>query len=163
MVISDKIRKAINKQINAEMYSAYLYLAMAAHFETKNLLGAASWFKVQFKEENTHAMKFYEYVLERGGKVELADIEAPKSEWKSLQEAFAEVYAHELKVTGLINGLMKLAKDEFDYATESLLKWFIDEQIEEEANASIILEKLKMIKDSANGILMLDHELGERK
>jgi ferritin len=101
--------------------------------------------------------------VERGGKVSLTAIEAPKTEWKSALDAFEEAYTHELKVTGMIYDLGKLAKSESDYATESMLKWFIDEQVEEEANASLIVEKLKMIKDSANGILMLDHELGERK
>ena len=163
MVIQEKVRKALNKQINAELYSSYLYLAMAAYFEAKSLLGFANWFKVQSREENTHAMKFYEYIVERGGKVSLTAIEAPKTEWKSALDAFEEAYTHELKVTGMIYDLGKLAKSESDYATESMLKWFIDEQVEEEANASLIVEKLKMIKDSANGILMLNHELGERK
>jgi ferritin len=163
MVIKEKMQKAINKQINAELYSSYLYLAMAAHFEANNLLGFAHWLKLQAAEENTHGMKFYAYVLERGGKVVLTEIAAPPLEWKTLLAGFEAVYAHELKVTGLINDLLKLAKEEGDAATELMLQWFIDEQVEEEAHAALIVEKLKMIKDAPQGLLMLDKELGERK
>jgi ferritin len=163
MEIKDKVAKAINKQINAELYSSYLYLAMSAHFEAKNWLGFAHWMKVQSGEETTHAMKFYDFVLERGGEIALEDIKAPDTGWKKPLEVFEEVYAHELKVTALINDLLKLARQEQDAATESLLKWFIDEQVEEEAHAKQIVDKLKLIKDSANGLFMLDHELGERK
>lgn len=163
MEIKDKLTKAINKQINAELYSSYLYLAMAAYFETKNWQGFANWMKIQSKEENTHAMKLYDYVLERGGEVVLDDIKAADTAWKTPLEVFETVYGHELKVTALINDLLKLASQEADAATESMLKWFIDEQVEEEANAKLIVEKLKRIKDSANGLFMLDHELGERK
>jgi ferritin len=163
MEIKDKMTKAINKQINAELYSSYLYLAMAAHFEAKNWLGFAHWMEAQAKEENAHAMKFYKYVLERGGEIELDDIKAADTGWKTPLEVFEEVHEHELKVTVLINDLLKLARQEGDTATESLLKWFIDEQVEEETNAKQIIDKLKLIKDSANGLFMLDHELGERK
>lgn len=163
MVIKEKMQKAINKQINAELYSSYLYLAMAAHFEENNLLGFAQWLKIQAKEENTHGMKFYEYVIERGGRVILTEIAAPPAEWKSPLAAFEAVYAHELKVTALINDLLELAKEEGDAASELMLQWFIDEQVEEEANAILIVEKLKMIKDAPQGLLMLDKELGERK
>lgn len=163
MEIKTRMTAAINKQINAEMYSSYLYLAMAAYFEAQNWLGFAHWMKKQAGEENTHAMKFYEFVLERGGEVELFDIKATKATWKTPLEVFEVVYAHELKVTALINDLLKLARQENDSATESMLQWFIDEQVEEEANAKLIVEKLKLIKDSANGLFMLDHELGERK
>jgi ferritin len=163
MEIKDKVTKAINKQINAELYSSYLYLAMAAYFEAKNWLGFANWMKVQSREENSHAMKFYDFVLERGGEVVLEDIKAAATAWKSPLEVFEAVYEHELKVTALINDLLKLARQEGDAATESMLKWFIDEQVEEEAHAKQIVDKLKLIKDSANGLFMLDHQLGERK
>ena len=163
MEIKDKVIKAINKQINAELYSSYLYLAMAAYFEAKNWQGFASWMKIQSKEENSHAMKFYDYVLERGGEVVLEDIKAEDANWKTPLDVFEAVYGHELKVTALINDLLKVARQEQDAATESLLKWFIDEQVEEEAHAKQIVDKLKLIKDSANGLFMLDHELGERK
>lgn len=163
MVIKDKVVKAINKQINAELYSSYLYLAMAAYFVAANLKGFAQWMKVQSREENAHAMKFFEYVLERGGEVVLAKIDEPPAEWKSALGAFEDVYAHELKVTSLINDLLKTAKAEDDTATESLLKWYIDEQVEEEANAVEVLAKLKAIKEAPAGLYMLDKELGERK
>jgi ferritin len=163
MEINSKITKAINKQINAEFYSSYLYLAMAAHFGARNWLGFANWMKIQSKEENTHAMKLYEYVLDRGGAVVLDDIKAADTAWKTPLEVFEAVYEHELKVTALLNDLLKLSRQEGDAATEFMLKWFIDEQVEEEAHAKQIVDKLKLIKDSANGLFMLDHELGERK
>jgi ferritin len=163
MEIKDKVTKAINKQINAELYSSYLYLAMSAHFEAKNWLGFARWMKIQSGEETTHAMKFYDFVLDRGGEIVLEDIKASETGWKTPLDVFEQVYAHELKVTALINDLLKLARQEQDAATESMLKWFIDEQVEEEVNAQQIVDKLKLIKDSANGLFMLDHELGERK
>lgn len=163
MEIKKKITNAINKQINAELYSSYLYLAMAAYFESKNWIGFANWMRIQSKEENTHAMKFFDYVLERGGEVVLEDIKSADTAWKTPLQVFEVVYEHELKVTALINDLLKLARQEGDTATESMLKWFIDEQVEEEAHAKQIVDKLKMIKDSVNGLFMLDHELGERK
>ena len=163
MEIKDKVTKAINKQINAELYSSYLYLAMAAYFEAKNWSGFGHWMRLQANEENTHAMKFFDYVLERGGEVVLEDIKAEDASWKTPLEVFEAVYTHELKVTALINDLLKVARQEGDAATESALKWFIDEQVEEEAHAKQIVDKLKLIKDSANGLFMLDHELGERK
>ena len=163
MVIKEKVAKAINKQINAELYSSYLYLAMAAYFEANNWLGFARWTKAQAREENTHAMKFYEYLFDRGSRAVLDAIQAPPKEWKSPLDAFAAVYAHEIKVTGLLNGLLDVARAEGDAATESLMKWYIDEQVEEEATAMLIVEQLKRIKDSVNGLFMLDHELGERK
>ena len=114
MVIKDKMEKALNEQINAELYSSYLYLSMAAYFEANNWLGFAAWMHIQAKEENSHAMKFYKYVFEKGGRVELDAIAAPKTDWKSPLAVFEEVYAHELKVTGLINSLVALAKKEND-------------------------------------------------
>ena len=163
MAIKEKLIRAINKQINAELYSSYLYLAMAAYFESNNWMGFAQWMKVQLREENIHAMKFYEYLVARGGRVVLSAIDAPDKEWKSPLAVFEAVYAHEVKITAMINDLLKLARDEADTATEAMLQWFINEQVEEEASALLILEKLKMIKDSMNGLFMLDHELGERK
>ena len=163
MEIKDKLAKAINKQINAELYSSYFYLAIAAYFGSKNWPGFANWMKIQSKEENAHAMKFYDYVLERGGEVELHDIKAADVHGKTVLEIFESVYAHELKVTVLINDLLKLARREDDAATESFLKWVIDEQVEEEASAKQIVEKLKLIKDSTNGLFMMDHEMGARK
>ncbi|MCM8827005.1 MAG: ferritin [Candidatus Omnitrophica bacterium] len=163
MEIKDKMTKAINKQINAELYSSYLYLGMSAYFKKNNLSGFSQWMRIQSNEEQAHAMKFFNYVLERGGEVLLEDIKAPNENWKTPLEVFEAVYKHEVKVTTLINELLKLARQENDTATESMLKWFIDEQVEEEANAKEILDKLRLIKDSVNGLFMLDHELGERK
>ena len=163
MVIKEKMVKAINKQINAELFSSYLYLSMAAHFASINWLGFAHWMKVQSKEEYGHAMKFFEYVLERGGKVTLAEIAAPKLEWKSPLAVFEEIYAHELKVTALINDLVKLAKEDNDYATENLLQWYINEQVEEEASAVAIMEKLKLVNNAASGLFIIDQELAGRK
>ena len=162
MAINEKIQKAINKQVNAELYSSYLYLSMSAHFAAQNWPGIAAWLKVQAKEENGHAMKLYEYLLERGGVVEFAAIEAPKREWKSALAAFQDVYAHELKITALLNDLLKTAKKEDDTATQIMLQ-YITEQVEEEANASVIVEQLKRIGDSTNGLFMFDHQIGKRK
>ncbi len=163
MVIKEKVAKAINKQINAEFFSSYLYLAMAAYFKDNNLNGFSHWMEVQSKEETGHGMKFYEYLFDRSSKAVLTEIAAPRTEWKSPLAAFEEAYAHELKVTNMINDLMKLAKDENDTATEIMLQWFITEQVEEEASAKLIVDQLKNIGDSFNGLMMLDHKLGGRK
>ena len=162
-MLSEKMAEALNGQINKEMYSAYIYLSMAAYSEYVGLSGFANWFMVQYEEENEHAMKLYDYVLERGGEVELSDIKAADTPWKTPLEVFEAVYAHELKVTSLINDLLLLARKEGDAATESMLKWFIDEQVEEEASSKQIVDKLKLIGDSANGLFILDGKLGERK
>jgi len=162
MVLSKKMEEAINKQINAELYSAYLYLSMAAYFESTNLPGFAKWMELQAEEEKQHAMKLYHYVIERGGRVILDAIQKPQSEWKSPLDVFEAVYAHEKHVTELIYNLMDMAKSEKDYASEVMLHWFVKEQVEEEANASSILEHIKMVKDSVNGILQYDKMLGKR-
>ena len=162
-MISKKIEKALNKQINAEFYSSYLYLSMAADFEAKNLEGFANWMKVQAQEEWGHGMRIYNYVNEQQGRVTLAAIETPQAEWASPLAMFEAAYKHEQHVTGLIHNLVSLAKEEKDYATEIFLQWFVTEQIEEEANASSIVEKLQRIKESPHGLMMLDRALGERK
>jgi ferritin len=161
-MINPKIEKAINDQINAELYSAYLYLSMAAYFEGINRSGFAHWMHVQAQEEVKHAMKFYEYVYEKGGKVTLKAIDEPPAEWKSPLGVFENAYAHEIKVTGLIHKLVELARSEKDIATENFLMWYVAEQVEEEASADEIVQKLKLIKDSPNGLFMLDRELGQR-
>ena len=163
MAISATIQQAMNSQINAELQSSYLYLSMAAYFESANFKGFASWLKIQSQEEYAHAIKLYGFLIERGGKVVLSDIEAPNVLWKSPLSAFEEVYSHEIKVTALINSLMSLSKKEADYATETFLQWFVNEQVEEESSSLAILEKLRLIKDSVNGLFMLDHQLGGRK
>ena len=162
MKINKKIENAINKQINAELYSAYLYLGMSARCTELNLKGMAHWLYVQAQEEMTHAMKFYRFVLERGGHPVLPAIEGVKSDWKTPLEMFAAAYEHEQKVTALINNIVDIALAERDHATASMLNWFVDEQVEEEANSSEIAEKLKQIGASKEGLFMLDRELSAR-
>ena len=161
-MLSKKMLAALNQQINAELYSSYLYLSMAAWFESENLKGFARWMHVQAQEENAHAMKFYDYVNDRMARVSLAAIDAPPAEWASAEAAFADTGKHEAKVTGLIQDLAALAAAEKDPATGVFLQWFLSEQVEEEATANDILAKLRMIKGSAGGLLMLDHQLGHR-
>lgn len=162
MEIGKKMEGALNKQINAELYSAYLYLGMSAYCETLNLKGFAHWLRIQAKEEAGHAMRIYDHVVDRNGCVTLAAIDKPPAGWKNPLEIFEETYRHEKKVTGLINGLYKLAKDEDEWATEVFLQWFINEQVEEEASANEILQRLKMMGDSKIGLLKVDHKLGKR-
>jgi ferritin len=162
-MLSKKMEDALNKQINAELYSAYLYLSMATDFEAKNLDGFAQWMKVQTQEEMRHAMKIYSYVNEQQGKVKLEAIDGPQTEWKSPLEMFEAAYKHEQHVTGLINNLVTLANKEKDNATSIFLQWFVTEQIEEENSTSTIVEKLKMIGDKPQGLFMLDHALAQRK
>jgi ferritin len=144
-MISAKMQEAFNNQINAELYSSYLYLAMSAHFENLSLKGFANWMAVQAQEELAHAMKFYHYVIERGGQVKLGAIGEPVAKWDSPLATFEAVYAHEQKVTGLINNLVKVARDEADNAAEIFLQWFVTEQVEEEASADEVVQKLKLM------------------
>jgi len=162
-MISKKTAKAINAQINREFYSAYLYLAMANDAMDKGFKGAANWFTLQYKEEEGHALKFAGYLQEQGVKVELAAIEKPKGEWKDLLEMFQDALAHEKKVTAWISDIMTLAVEEKDYATQNMLKWFIDEQVEEEAQTLEVVEQLKMIGDSKGSLFQIDHKLAKRK
>lgn len=162
-MISKKMEEALNKQINAEFYSSYLYLSMAADFEAKNLEGFAKWMNVQAQEEWGHGMRIYHYVNEQQGRVTLAGIEAPQTEWDSPLAMFEAAYKHEQHVTSLIHDLVSLAVEEKDYATGIFLQWFVTEQVEEEASASSIVEKLRRIKESPQGLMMLDRALGERK
>jgi len=160
--VDKKMLSALNKQINAELYSAYLYLSMSAYFEAANLAGCAHWMRAQAGEEQEHAMKFYKFICERRERVELTAIEAPKTTWTSALAVFEEAFAHEQKVTKMIHNLMNLALETKDYATQSMLKWFIDEQVEEEAHADGIVQKIKMIGDNTAVLLALDQELGKR-
>ena len=160
-MLTKKLETALNKQINAELYSAYMYLAMSSHFETANLPGFAAWLKAQAGEEVGHAMKILGYVVERRGTVVLDAVDKPPSKWASPLKAFEAVSEHEVKVTGLINKLAELAAAENDHASGVFLQWFISEQVEEEATADQIVQKLKKIGDSANGLLLLDHQLGK--
>lgn len=162
-MISKAMQDAINEQINKEMFSSYLYLSMAAYFDGENLTGFGNWLRVQAKEENEHAMKFYHHLLERGGKVELKAIAAPQTSWASAMDAVKDVLTHEQKVTKSIHDLYEVALKEKDYATQVVLHWFISEQVEEEANAASILESMERIEAHNTAILMLDHRLGKRE
>jgi ferritin len=161
-VINSKVQDALNYQLNREMYSAYMYLSMSAYFQSTNLKGFANWMHIQAQEEMVHAMKFYDFIAQRGGRVTLTDIEAPQKEWKSPLDAFENVYQHEQKVTGLIHDLVDLAIAEKDHATNNFLQWFVDEQVEEEESSSEVAEKLKLIGEGTGGLYMLDRELGQR-
>ena len=161
-MISKKMEDALNNQVNAELYSAYLYLSMAACFESMNLPGFANWMRVQTQEETTHAMKIYDYICERGGRVMLKAIEAPPANWKSPLAAFEAALKHEQKVTGLINNLVNLAVAGKDHATQIFLQWFVSEQVEEEKSADEIVQKLKLTKNMPGALYMLDKEMGQR-
>jgi len=160
--MNKKMEKALNEQINAEMYSSYLYLSMSAYFADNNLNGFANWMRVQAQEELAHAMKFFDYINERGGRVELTSIEKPKKEWKNAIEVFQETLKHEQHVTSLINNLVNLAITEKDHATNSVLQWFVNEQVEEESNATTLLGEVKMTEGKGPGMFMIDRELKTR-
>lgn len=162
MNISKSMQDAINEQIKNEFYSSYLYLSMAAHFESANLPGFANWMRIQTGEEKDHALRFFQYMLDRGGKVELKAIDQPPMTWKTPREAFEHVLEHEQKVTSLINDLFALAVKENDYASQVMLQWFLTEQVEEEKNASLILEQIKLIDARGTALYVLDHQLSKR-
>ena len=161
-MISKKMQDALNKQINEEMYSSYLYLQMSAWFQSANLCGFAHWMQVQSQEETAHAMKLYSHILQRGGQVALAAIAEPEAEWASPLAAFEAAYKHERHITGCFDKLLALAAQAKDNAAAVFLQWYVTEQVEEEANASLIVEKLKSIKDAPGGLIMLDRELAAR-
>ncbi|MDX9702931.1 MAG: ferritin [Candidatus Auribacterota bacterium] len=162
-MLKEKIQDALNLQINKELFSAYLYQSMSADFAAKNFDGAAGWMAKQAGEEVEHAQRIYKHIIERGGKVVLKAIDAPKTSWKSHLDAFEEAYAHEQMVTDSINKIVDLAQAEKDHATASFLQWFVDEQVEEEDQTSAIVEKLKMIKDAPGALFMFDAHLGRRE
>lgn len=161
-MINKKIEEAINAQINAEMWSAYLYLSMATQCHELGYSGMANWFEIQFKEEQDHAKIFYNYLISRGGRVSLKAIDAVPTEWKDALAMYKNTLEHEQVVTSLINDLYALATKEKDYATQSMLKWFIDEQVEEEEHARTLIDSLKMINGNGYGLYMLDKELAAR-
>jgi ferritin len=161
-MLDKKVEKAFNGQLNAELYSSYLYLSMSAYFQSLSLSGFANWMRVQGQEELVHAMKFYDFINERGGRVTLKAIEAPPTEWDSPLAAFEEAYRHEQKVTGLINDLVELALKERDHASHIFLQWFVTEQVEEEDSANAVIQKIKLMGDAQGGLFMLDRELGQR-
>ncbi len=161
-MLSDKLQDALNGQLNAEYYSSYLYVSMAAYFDSINLPGFAHWMKVQAKEELGHAMKLYEHVVDRRGRVTLSAIAAPAAQWKSPLAAFEVAFKHEQKVTSLIADLVKLAAAEKDNAAAVFLQWFVTEQVEEEKQTDEVVHQLKLVGDSAQ-ILMIDHALAQRE
>ncbi len=162
-MISKTMEQALNKQVNREFYSAYLYLAMSAYFEAANMKGFAKWMRIQAKEEQSHALKIYDFILARSGKPNLGDIEAPKAKWSSPGKVFEEVYAHEQKVTAMIHGLVDLAIKEKDHASFEMLQWFVKEQVEEEEHASAILAQVMCVGDVPGHLFYLDHQLGKRE
>ncbi len=161
-MISQKMEEELNKQLNEELFSSYLYLSMRAYFEDKNLAGMAQWMKLQTEEENLHAMKFFDYIVRVGGRVKLEAIKKPKFTWKSPRAAFEDALKHEKYITGRINFLVDLAYKEKDHATATFLNWFVDEQVEEEDTVSKIVDSFKLIGNDPSGLFLLDRELSQR-
>ena len=161
-MIKEKIEKALNQQLNQELYAFYVYLSMSAYFELMNLNGFANWMRFQAEEEKNHGLKFYDYILQANGRIDLKQIDAPKKSWKSVQEVFEDTYNHEKKVTESIYDIVDLSISERDHATHNFLQWFVREQVEEEATALKILEKIKLIGDNQGALFILDREMGSR-
>lgn len=160
--MDEKMVEALNSQLNAELYSSYLYLSMGTYFEWEDMSGFANWMRVQAQEELAHAMKIYDYIIQRGDRVTLTKIESPPTEWESPVAVFEHVYSHEQNVTALINQLVNLSISLQDHATNNFLQWFVAEQVEEEESSSGVLKKVKMAKGSMSALLMLDNELAQR-
>ena len=161
-MISEKMNAAFNEQINREMYSAYLYLAMSAYAESIDLPGFANWFRIQYQEEMFHSFKMYDYLIERDGDVKLLQIDKPENDFGSPLNLFEEALAHERKVTGWINDLMSLAIEDKDFASQNFLQWFVNEQVEEEATAKTIIQEIKMAGNEGSTLFMINRELGQR-
>jgi ferritin len=161
-VLTDNMLKALNDQLQAEFYSAYLYLSMSAYLEDKGLEGMANWMTVQFQEEQSHALKIFNYIAERGGRPELQSIEKPKRDWDSPLAAFENSLEHERMISGRINDLADMAVKEKDHATHNMLQWFIAEQVEEEANVESIVTQLRLVGEQGPGLFMIDREMKSR-
>ena len=161
-MIDKKMQDAINDQVNAELFSAYFYLSMSAYFENIRLRGFANWMRVQAQEEMLHAMKMFDFVIERGGRAILKAVDAPANEWASPLAAFQAVVEHEQKVTARINKLVDIAMELRDHACSTFLQWFVTEQVEEESTAGQIVDELKMIGDAPSGLFMMDREMATR-
>jgi ferritin len=161
-VLSDKLQQALNEQINAEYHSGYLYLAMCAYFESLNLDGCSNWMRIQAQEELLHGMRIFDYLTERGAHVVLQPVEGPPARWDSPQAAFKAALGHEQMMTRRINDLADLAQTEKDHATNNLMQWFVNEQVEEEANVEDILRKLELVGEKGPGLFMIDRELKSR-
>jgi ferritin len=162
-MLSTALREALNHQVNEELASSYIYLGMAAYFQSLNLNGFANWMHVQAEEEHAHAMRFYNYLYDRGARVELLPISAPPTTWTNPQDAFESALAHERRISGLINELMNMAITDKDHATQAFLHWFVMEQIEEEAAADDIVQRLKFIGSAPTGVYLLNQELAQRQ
>jgi ferritin len=162
-MINQRIEKELNKQINREFYSAYLYMSMASYFQSENLLGFANWMHIQVQEELIHAQKMYDFVNERGGRVVLEQINKPQTDWDSSLAAFEDSLKHEEFITASINDLVNVALEEKDHASHIFLQWFVTEQVEEEASVTDVIKKLRLMKDAPGGIFMLDRELSQRQ
>jgi ferritin len=162
-MLSKAVQDAMNEQIKNELYSAYIYLSMSAYYESLNLPGFAHWMRLQAQEEVEHAIKFFDHINDRGGRVELMAIDAPPIEFDSPLAAFKMAYEHEQKVTGMIHKLYKLAIQENDFPAQSMLQWFVDEQVEEEKSALEVVEQLEMVGEHKMGLFMVDRELGQRQ
>jgi ferritin len=161
-MLSNKMQKALNDQIQAEMASSYIYLAMSNWFKSQNLEGFAGWLSMQASEEHGHAMKIYNYIHDRGGEVAFQTLEAPQKSWKSAMAAFQDVLKHEQYITGRINDLCAIADAENDNASRVMLNWFVDEQVEEEASAQSVVDKLQLLDKHPGGVYLLDKEMGGR-
>ena len=161
-MISGKIQEALNNQINEELFSSYLYLAMSSHFQETDLPGFSTWMRVQAQEELMHAMKIFDFIIERGGRVNLQSVKEPTHVWDSPLAAFEAAYEHERHITSCIDELVDLARENRDHATEIFLQWFVTEQVEEEASVSHIIAKLKRVKEDGRGLMMIDQELAKR-
>lgn len=161
-MIKKTMTKAFNKQINEEVYSSYLYLSMAAYFDSVSLGGFSHWLKLQAQEEMFHAMKFYHHIVERGGEVELDAIAKPDLTWASPLAAYEAALNHEYHISKCINDLMELAQKEKDFAAQNLLNWFVEEQVEEEASFTDVVDQLKMIGDKSHALLQFNKEMGQR-
>uniref|UniRef100_A0A7C5VM64 Ferritin n=1 Tax=Fervidobacterium thailandense TaxID=1008305 RepID=A0A7C5VM64_9BACT len=161
-MIPEKVLKILNEQVGKELYSAYLYLSMASYFDAEDLQGFAHWMKIQAKEELGHAMKIYEFIYERGGRVELPALEKPRCHWSSPLEAFKQALEHERFITSSIHNILELARTENDHPTANFIQWFVKEQVEEEAQVELIVKKLQKLGDSPTALYMLDKELGNR-
>ncbi|RUM43417.1 MAG: ferritin [Desulfocapsa sp.] len=157
-----KMEKAFNKQVNAELYSSYLYLSMESYFQSISLTGFAKWMRGQVQEEMYHGIKIYDYIHERGGRVEFEAIQKPEGKWKSPLVAFEHILAHEQKVTELINDLIDTALEVRDHAAKAFLDWFIIEQVEEEATVGEVVDRLRLIGNDSSGLFLLDSELSKR-
>lgn len=162
-MLSTQMQKNLNEHMNFELYSAYVYLSMAAWFESQDLPGFANWMKVQAMEEMTHADRFYRYIIDRDGRVLLGAVDAPETEWASPLAAMENALAHEREVSRRIGDLVGQSMKESDYSTQNFLQWFVTEQVEEEANVKAVVQQLKLMGDSGHALFMVDRELGQRQ